>query len=158
MFLHATTQKCINTSDFALIAVSCCDVVSALSQLRKKGTHPHPSPLPLLILILALTLLFSYSLLSPTLTLAHVRSHLTNKKREAHEMDALADELLQPAPLDYNLDVAADEIQAGEYFVACDRNLGLWTYAEIFKNALENRTNSKRALKNHRPQAKAPST
>lgn len=73
-------------------------------------------------------------------------------------MDALADELLQPAPPDYDSDAAADEIQAGEYIVARDRNLGLRTCAEIFKNALENRTNSKRALKNHRPQAKAPST
>lgn len=73
-------------------------------------------------------------------------------------MDALADELLQPAPLDYDSDVAADEIQAGEYVVARDRNLGLRTCADIFKNALENRTNSKRALKNHRPQAKAPGT
>jgi hypothetical protein len=73
-------------------------------------------------------------------------------------MDAVADELLQPAPLDYDSDAAADEIQAGEYVVACDHNLGLRTCAEIFKNALKNQTNLKRALKNHRPQAKAPST
>jgi hypothetical protein len=73
-------------------------------------------------------------------------------------MDALADELLQPAPLDYDSDAAADEIQTREYVVACDRNLGLRTCAEIFKNAFENRTNSKRALKNHYPQAKAPGT
>jgi hypothetical protein len=78
-------------------------------------------------------------------------SHLTNKKREAHEMDALAHKLLQLAPLDYNLDAAADDIQAGEYIIAYDYNLGLRTYVEIFKNALENQTNSKRALKNHRP-------
>lgn len=87
-----------------------------------------------------------------------MRSHLANKKREVHEIDALADELLQPAPPDYDSDAAADEIQAREYIVARDRNLSLRTCAEIFKNALENRTNSKRALKNHRPQAKALST
>jgi hypothetical protein len=73
-------------------------------------------------------------------------------------MDALAGELLQPAPLGYDSDAAADKIQAGEYVVVRDRNLGLRTCAEIFKNALENRTNSKRALKNHCPQAKAPSS
>jgi hypothetical protein len=39
-----------------------------------------------------------------------VRSHLSNKKGKAHEMDALADELLQPAPLDYDSDAAADDI------------------------------------------------
>jgi hypothetical protein len=64
-------------------------------------------------------------------------------------MDALADKLLQPALLDYDSDAAADEIQAKEYVVARDRNIGLRTCAEIFKNALENRTNLKRALKNH---------
>jgi hypothetical protein len=142
----------MDASDFTLIAVGCSDDVFALSHLGKKGTHHHPSPLPLLILTLALTLL------SPTLILVRVRSRLTNQKREAHEMDALAEELLQPAPLDYDSDAAADEIQAGEYVVARDRNLGVRTCAEIFKNALENRTNSKRALKNHCLQAKAPST
>jgi hypothetical protein len=40
-------------------------------------------------------------------------------------MDALVDELLQPAPLDYDLDATVNEIQAGEYIVARDRNLGL---------------------------------
>jgi hypothetical protein len=72
-------------------------------------------------------------------------------------MDTLAEVLLQPAPLDYDSDAAADEIQAGEY-VTRDLNLGLRTCTEIFKIALENRTNSKRALKNHHPQAKAPGT
>jgi hypothetical protein len=64
--------------------------------------------------------------------------------------------LLEQAPLDYDSDAAADEIPADES--AARRNLGLRTCAEIFKNALENRTNSKRALKSHRPQAVAPST
>ena len=72
-------------------------------------------------------------------------------------MDTSAEVLLQPTPLDYDSDAAADEIQGGEY-VARDLNLGLRTCAEIFKNALENRTNSKQALKNHHPQAKAPGT
>jgi hypothetical protein len=53
-------------------------------------------------------------------------------------MEALADELLQPAPLDYDSDAAANEIQAREYVVACDRDLDLRTCTEIFKNALEN--------------------
>lgn len=70
-------------------------------------------------------------------------------------MEVLADTLLEQAPLDYDSDAAADEIPADEPVA---RNLGLRTCAEIFKNALENRTNSKRALKNHRPQARAPST
>jgi hypothetical protein len=70
-------------------------------------------------------------------------------------MEVLADTLLEQAPLDYDSDAAADEIPADEPVA---RNLGLRTCAQIFKNALENRTNSKRALKNHRPQARAPST
>jgi hypothetical protein len=65
-------------------------------------------------------------------------------------MEVLADTLLEQAPLDYDSDAAADEIPADEPVA---RNLGLRTCAEIFKNALENRTNSKRALNNHRPQA-----
>jgi hypothetical protein len=70
-------------------------------------------------------------------------------------MEGLEDAWLKPAPLEYDSDVAADEIPADEPVV---RNLGQRTCAEIFKNALENRTNSKRALKNHRVQARAPGT
>jgi hypothetical protein len=70
-------------------------------------------------------------------------------------MEVLADSLLEQAPLDYDSDEAADEIPGREQV---GRDLGLRTCAEIFKNALENRTNSKRALKNHRPQAIAPNT
>ena len=73
-------------------------------------------------------------------------------------MDTLADELLQPAPLDYDSDAATNEIQGREYIIARDRNLGLRTCTEIFKNALENRTNSKRTLKNHYLQAEVPGT
>lgn len=75
--------------------------------------------------------------------------------RRRDPMEGLEDAWLRPAPLEYDSDAAADEIPADEPVV---RNLGQRTCAEIFKNALENRTNSKRALKNHRVQARAPST
>jgi hypothetical protein len=68
-------------------------------------------------------------------------------------MEALADSLLEQALLEYDSDAAADEIPGGE---RVERDLGLRTCAQIFKYALKNRTNSKRALKNHRPQALAP--
>jgi hypothetical protein len=35
---------------------------------------------------------------------------------------------------------------------------GLRAIGEIFKNALENRTSSRKALKNHKPEAAAPTT
>lgn len=74
---------------------------------------------------------------------------------EKSDMEALAAELLEEAPVDYDSDAAADEISTPE---ARSRELGLRTVAQIFKHALENRTNSKKALKEHLPQAKAPST
>jgi hypothetical protein len=139
----------MDASNFALIAVGCGKNAFSLSQLGKKGTHPHPHPSPFTpstshpnshlhpSFLLFPSLSYSH-LFIPFFSRAHVRSHLTNKKKEVYEMDALADELLQPAPLDYDSDTVINEIQAGEYVVARDCNLGLWTYTEIFKNALEN--------------------
>jgi hypothetical protein len=70
-------------------------------------------------------------------------------------MEVLADTLLERAPLDYDSDAAADEIPADAPVAS---KLGRRACAEIFKHALENRTNSKKALKNYRPQACTPST
>lgn len=70
-------------------------------------------------------------------------------------MEALAAELREEAPVDYDSDAAADEIPAPQQK---SRELGLRSVAQISKHALENRTNSKKALKQHRPQARAPST
>jgi hypothetical protein len=70
-------------------------------------------------------------------------------------MEELAAELLKEAPVDYDSDTAAGEISAPQQK---SRALGLRTIAESFKHALDNRTNSKKALKAHAPQARAPST
>lgn len=71
-------------------------------------------------------------------------------------MEDLAASLLEEAPLDYDSDTAADEIESAPQHTS--RQLGLRTVAELFKNAIVNRTNSKKALKEHRPQARAPNT
>jgi hypothetical protein len=52
----------------------------------------------------------------------------------------------------YNSDDEASEDEPVSY------RQGLRAIGEIFKNALENRTSSKKALKNHRPEAAAPRT
>jgi hypothetical protein len=70
-------------------------------------------------------------------------------------MEALAEQFLEKAPLDYDSDTATDE-DPPDVLAFC--NLGLQTCAAIFKNALENRTASKKAFKNHHPQARAPAT
>jgi len=72
-------------------------------------------------------------------------------------MGALADTFLEQPPLDYDSDAAADEIGAVTE-PARSSKIGMRTCVEIFKNALENRTSSKAALKNHVPQARAPGT
>jgi hypothetical protein len=71
-------------------------------------------------------------------------------------MEALADTFLEQAPLDYDSDAAADDMRPITEPAANSRKIGLRTCMEIFKNALENRTSSKAALKNHVPQARAP--
>ena len=71
-------------------------------------------------------------------------------------MEDLAASLLEEAPLDYDSDTAANEIESAPQCKS--RQLGLRTVAELFKNANVNRTNSKKALKDHRPQARAPNT
>jgi len=92
--------------------------------------------------------LFFPSLFPPCFSVVHQCSFV--------EIDALEETLFVGAPIDYDSDTAADEIPAKPQ--AKPRELGIRTVAEILKNALENRTNSKKALKEHQPQAKAPST
>jgi hypothetical protein len=62
---------------------------------------------------------------------------------------------LEEAPVDYDSDAAADEIPVPQ---AKSHELGLCMITEIFKHILENWTHSKKALKEHLPQAKAWST
>jgi hypothetical protein len=50
-----------------------------------------------------------FSPTSSSPSLSRVRSHI-QQKGEAQEMDTLAEVLLQPAPLNYDSDAAADEI------------------------------------------------
>ncbi len=90
----------------------------------------------------------------PLLSLYHCQRRIKNT---ADEMEALADTFLEQPPLDYDSDAAADEIGAVTE-PAHSSKIGMRTCTEIFKNALENRTGSKAALKNHVPQARAPST
>jgi hypothetical protein len=72
-------------------------------------------------------------------------------------MQTVADSFLEQLPLDDDSDAVADGIGAVTE-PACSRKIGMSTCMEIFKNALENRASSKAALKNHVPQARAPST
>jgi hypothetical protein len=55
-------------------------------------------------------------------------------------------------PDGYNSDDAASEDEPVSY------RQGLRAIGEIFKNALENKTSSKKTLKNHRAEAAAPGT
>jgi hypothetical protein len=66
-------------------------------------------------------------------------------------MDLLAQQLLH-LPEIYNSDDTASEDEPVSY------RQGLRAIRGIFKNALENRTSSKKALKNHRSVTKAPGT
>ncbi|TAQ89982.1 hypothetical protein B7494_g1722 [Chlorociboria aeruginascens] len=68
----------------------------------------------------------------------------------------LQNTFLEQLPLDYDSDAEADKIEAGTE--PYSSKIGFRTCEEIFKNAINNRTNSKAAIKNHVPQAKAPST
>ena len=77
-------------------------------------------------------------------------------KDTADKMEALAENFLEELPLDYDSDAAADEIEVTEPVQSS--KIGMRTCVEIFKNAVENRTSSKAALKNHVPQARAPGT
>ncbi|KAF4628231.1 hypothetical protein G7Y89_g9920 [Cudoniella acicularis] len=80
-----------------------------------------------------------------------------DRTNTADEIEALADTFLEQPPLDYDSDATADEIGAVTE-PARSSKIGMRTCTEIFKNALENRTSLKAALKNHVPQARAPST
>lgn len=71
-------------------------------------------------------------------------------------MEQLAEIFLEQQPLDYDSDAAADKLGAVPKLV--NSKIGMQSYEEIFKNALENRTRSKAALKNHVTQARAPGT
>lgn len=62
------------------------------------------------------------------------------------------DSLVYNIPEGYNSDDEASEDEPVSY------RQGLRAIGEIFKNALENRTSSKKALKNHNPEAAAPTT
>jgi len=66
-------------------------------------------------------------------------------------MEALADQFLN-LPEGYDSDEAASEDEQPTF------RQGMRQIKVIFQNALENRTTSKKALKNHRPIASAPGT
>lgn len=65
-------------------------------------------------------------------------------------MDRLAQQM--NIPEGYNSDDAASEDEPISY------RQGMRAVEQIFKNAVENRTSSKKALKNHRLEAAAPGT
>jgi len=67
-------------------------------------------------------------------------------------METLADQFLN-LPEGYNSDEAASEDEQPISF-----RPGMRQIRVIFQNALENRTTSKKALKNHRPISSAPGT
>ena len=71
-------------------------------------------------------------------------------------MEALADSFLEQPPVDYDSDAAADEIGQVTESAAYSSKISI-CIQKYFKNALENQTSSKANLKNHVPQARAPS-
>jgi hypothetical protein len=62
------------------------------------------------------------------------------------------DDLAYNIPEGYNSDNEASKDEPVLY------RQGLQAIGEIFKNAVENQTSSKKALKNHHPEAAAPTT